>query len=273
MKATEIRENILLIIAFVVTIIYLLPFFWLVMTSFKPAGLTWSYPPVFWFRPTSVNYEIVFSEPNFVMALLNSVIVTVVTTLIAISLGALGGFGLAKYKVGGSVLPFDYLTFFMLPPIIVVIPLFLVMRTLHLLDTRVALIISCLTFSLPFVVLMMRGIFLDTPMSVIEAAQLDGCTKFQAFVKVVLPISLSGLVGAATICSILTWNHYTYALILAYEKSQTLPLITAKTVTMQDIRWGEMSTLGIITTLAPLGGLLLLRKYALRGLTFGAVKE
>lgn len=273
MRAIQRRETVLLIIATAVMIMYLLPFFWLIMTSFKPHKLTWSYPPSFSFRPTSINYRIIFTQRNFVNSLFNTVIVTVGTTLIAMSLGALGGFGLAKYKVGGSMLTFDYVTFFMLPPIIVAIPLFLVMRTLKILDTRLALIISCLTFSLPFVVLMMRGIFLDTPMSIIEAAQLDGCTKFQAFIKVVLPISLSGLIGAATICSILTWNEYMFALILAYEKAQTLPIAMGKTITMHSIRWGEMSALGLITILPPIAGLYFLRKYCLKGLTFGAVKE
>jgi len=253
--------------------IYLSPFVWLVITSFKPGRLTWSSPPVFAFSPTLENYRIIFLERGIFGPILNSVVVTVVTVGLSLVLGSLAGYGLAKYRVGGKSLTFDFLTFFMLPPLIVIIPLFMFMKFLHLLDSLLALILGCSTFALPFVTLMMRGIFLDLPMEIIEASLIDGCDRCKAFFVIALPLELPGIIGATAICAMLTWNNYLFPLILSYEKAYTLPILLGQTITMHSIRWGEMSALGSVAVIPVVVGIVILRKYALVGLTFGAVKE
>lgn len=252
--------------------VFLFPFAWLLITSFKPEMHVWARPPVWVFKPTVQNYIAAFADKGLSKYLLNSLQVSAAVTAFSILVGSIAAYSIARFKTGGRGLMFDFLTYIMMPPIVVAIPFFLLMKTLGLLDTKTALFASYLVFGLPFSIWMMRGIFIDIPADFEEAALLDGCTRLGALMRVIIPMSLPGLVATAILVFIFSWNEYLFALVLTSDKAQTLPIIAATSITMHKIQWGQMAAIGTIAVLPVLAFAFAIRRYLIRGLTFGAVR-
>jgi multiple sugar transport system permease protein len=272
-KGSKMNSLLLNIVTVLVLVAFLLPFIWLIITSLKTSADIWSRPPVWVFKPTLDNYLEVIVEKKLPLYIINSVIVATFTTILAIAFGFPAAYSMARFKTGGKVLFLDYLTFFMFPPIIVAIPLFLLMKHIGLIDTRIGVILAHCTFSIPFVVLMMRGIFLDTPIEIEEAALIDGCTRMQAFLKVVIPLSKPGIVASAILVFIFSWNELLFALILSYSRSPTIPILASLTIEAHRIRWGWMAAIGTMTVIPVVVITFFIRKYILIGFTLGAVGE
>jgi len=161
----------------------------------------------------------------------------------------------------------------MVPPIISIVPLFLLMNRLDLLNTRLSLVLIYTAFNLPLVVWMMRGFFEEVPVELEEAALVDGLNRVEALVRVVLPLTAPGLAATAVFCLIVAWNEFLFALVLAQtDRAMTLPVGIAAQVTQFEIRWGAMSAAGVLAMIPILVFAFAVQRYLVRGLSLGAVK-
>lgn len=256
----------------VILVVTTFPIYYMFTTSFKIPIQT--YEPSIWiFKPTLENYRSLFDHYRVLKNLLNSTIITVASVVISLIIGSLAAYGLAKYEfrfketIAGWMLSIRFL-----PAMVGVIPLFLIANALGVIDTYGLLIASYLTFNVPFATWMLRGFFEEIPNELEEAALVDGASRLQALVQVVAPLARPGFFATAALLVIQTWNEFALALFLATNNVRTMPTVTSQFQTVRGVLWGEMTALGVLTTLPVLAFALLARKYLIRGLTFGALK-
>lgn len=251
----------------------LAPLYWMYATSLKPPALTWQIPPAIFFEPYFNHYAEVFNKTPFWTYLGNTVIVAVTTTVISLSVGSLAAYAFTRFRFPGSdFLPLFFLVVRMLPRFVLVIPLYIVMRELGLLNTRQALIIAYTTFSLPFVIWMMIGFFKEIPIELEEAAMVDGCNRFQVLIKVVAPLVAPGLAATSIFAFLLGWNEFLFSLVLAGRDSRTLPNIATAFSSDRGVEWGMVMATGSLVLLPVIVMALIVQKHIVRGMTLGAVK-
>ena len=273
-KANKVFRYVLLIPALVFA---LAPVYWMFTISLKPEVDQFATPPP-WFGFTSTldHYYDAFVTRSFGDYLLTSAIVSVASTICALVIGTLAAYALARFELPWRLnrhLSLWILSTRMFPAIVTVVPLFLMMRDLRLLNTRASLVIVYTAFNLPFVVWMMRGFFADLPRDLEEAALVDGDSRLGALVRVVLPLVAPGLAATAVFCLIISWNEFLFALVLTQtDAAMTLPVGIAGRVTQYEIKWGVMSAAAAVALVPILVFALALQKYLVRGLSLGAVK-
>jgi multiple sugar transport system permease protein len=271
-NSSKIRESGLWIITIIAVLLSLFPIVYLFLLSIKPAELTFA-PDVWVFTPTLENYAAVFEGGDFFRYLFNSLIIGFTTMAIALTLGSLAAYGFARFKFRGNFwLRMSSLIPQMLPPITIIVPLYVLFMGLDLLDTQAALIISYLTFTLPLAIWMMTGFFEDIPVELEESAMVDGANRFVAFFRVSLPIAAPGLAATAVLSFIYAWNEFLYAVILTGRDSRTLPVTITSYMTNRAILWGRIAAAGSIVLIPVLVFALLTQRYLVRGLAGGAVK-
>ena len=261
-------------LALAVTIV---PFFWLVTTSFKREIDYLAYPPELippvW---TVEGYRVLFQQQDLGHFFMNSVIVTLTSTALAVFIGALAAYSLARarfpFRLNG-ILAFWMLLTRMYPAIATAIPYFLIMRDLRLLDTLPALIVTYTAFNLPFVIWLLIGFYEELPAELERAAMIDGCGVWMRFRKIVLPLSAPALVATAILSAVLAWNEFLFAVMLTRVNAKTLPVVMSGFITDKGTQWDQMTALGVITVLPVLVFALAVQRYLVRGLTLGAVKE
>jgi len=203
-KPRKISRKILFyVVVLVLFLISIFPIVWIIMTALKPRAMIFDFPPTIIFKPTLANFRYIFIKAPIPHYLLNTLTVATITTALSLGVGILAAYSLARLRVRGSEnIAFYILSVRMFPPIAAAIPIFLIMRGLHLLDTRVALIIAYLTFNLPFVVWMLRSFIEAIPPELEEAAMVDGRTRMQAFRDITLPLLLPSIAAVAVFCFI-----------------------------------------------------------------------
>jgi len=265
----QLWVDILLVL---VVIGVLFPLIWILLTSFKGRFLIAAYPPKVFFKPTLENYYTVFFRDNFHRFFKDSLIIGICSTALALFLGSMAAYSMTRYRVGGNFLPFWVLSIRMFPPIAIILPVYIIMRKLHLLDTYYAIIIMHTLVNLPFVVWLMSGFFREVPNEIDEAAMIDGCSVFTAYFRVILPIVLPGLLATMVFCLITSWNEFLFSLVLSGRKVTTLPVSAAFYVTDRDILWGPMTAVGVTASIPIIIFTILIQKHLVRGLTYGAVK-
>lgn len=277
LKLTKILKVAALDVAiFAVLFVVLVPFIWLVLTSFKRPIDYLSWPPVvvpdIW---TLSNYKMILEEPMIFNNFANSMIIAVVSTLLAVLIGSAGAYGLLRtklpFKLNNIILIWILITR-MYPAIATAVPYFVLIQKLGLIDTRIALIITYTSFNLPFVVWLMLGFFQGIPKSLEDAAIVDGCNFFQRFVRIIFPLSAPGIIATTILSFILAWNEFLFAVILTSLKAKTIPVVIAGFITDKGLEWGEMSALGAAFVLPVIFLAWISQKYLVRGLTLGAVK-
>jgi multiple sugar transport system permease protein len=257
----------------VAVILSLAPIVYLLITSFKPPELTFSVPPVWVFTPTLKNYADVFEGGEFAKYFVNSVVIAVSATLIALVLGAFAAYGFARFRFRGSFwLRMSALIPQMLPPITIIVPLYVLFNGMHLTDTRTGLIISYLTFTIPLSIWMMVGFFEDVPEDLEESAMIDGCTRFEALFRVSVPLVAPGLAATAILGFLYCWNEFLYAVILTGRVARTLPVTITSFMTNKAILWGRIAASGSLVLIPVLIFALLAQRYLIQGLSKGAVK-
>jgi multiple sugar transport system permease protein len=257
--------------------VMLFPIFWLVSTSFKNMVDIFAVPPIFIpATPTLDHYLNLFVEIQILKYIRNSLFVAVSTTLLALVTGTLAAYALARFKLPYNLnerLSFWVLSTRMFPPIVSIIPLFMLMKFLHLVNTKFGLVIAYAAFNLPFVVWMMRGFFQEIPHELEEAAMVDGDSRMSAFFRIVLPIAKPGLVATAIFTMIMSWNEFMFALILSQTRdAATLPIGVASRVTQYEILWGPMSAGGVVAVIPVLIFAFIVQRHLVRGMSFGAIK-
>ncbi|MCO5222272.1 MAG: carbohydrate ABC transporter permease [Thermomicrobiales bacterium] len=270
---------VLLIWAF----ICLFPIYWTITTSVKPntaviQGPT--YLPYWDYEPTSLGWDAVTQGSQgeiFVRNFKNSLIISLSSSTLAVILGAMAGYGLARfnYKFGpfrNKDISFWFLSQLILPPVAIIMPLLILYRRLNLIDTHIGLILLYTVANLPIVVWIMRDQFNSIPSDLEQASVVDGSTYFGAFGRIVLPIAMPGLVAAFILALIFSWNEYFFAAILSRTNAITVPYMVAAQVSSQGVQWWTMAAISTaaIVPLIVIG--VFLERYIVKGLTAGAVK-
>ena len=251
----------------------LVPIIWMVLSSLKPSEDLTANPPKFGFSPTLDHYRDLFSGGNDIAPYIaNSLFAAGVSTIVAVILGCLGGYGLARSSFRGK----DHVAFWiisqrMAPIAAVVLPLFVIFRFTGLLGSTWGLIVAYLTFNLPFAIWIMNAFFSELHPALEEAAMVDGATRWTAFRKVVLPLVKPGIATTAILCLVFSWNDYAFAVTFSGPDSQTLPIAASQLVTQTSIDWGQLTAIGTIVVLPMIVVGLIVRKWLVTGLTLGAV--
>lgn len=250
------------------------PVAWQFLTSLKPDADVARLPPLLPLHVTLSHYVSVFEAHPFLRIMFNSAFVAIISTLLSLVLGSLCAFALAKlYVPRVSLILALVLSVSMFPPIAVVSPLYIVIRFLNLRDTLTALIITYTTFSLPLSIWILTNFFKAIPDDIYRAARVDGCTPFQAFLKVILPLSAPGIATTGILVSIFCWNEFLFALTFTSTSStRTIPVAIALFPGLHEMPWGDMAA-ATMMAIAPVLVLVgLFSKRIVEGLTAGAVK-
>ncbi len=244
----------------------------MVLISLKPRVDIFE-PGKWLFIPTLENYRAIIKDAGIGDYFLNSVIIAAVSTLFSLIVGSFAAYGFARFNwKSRENTAFMVLSQRMLPAMAVVIPYFLMAMAAGLLDTRVILIICYLLFNIPFTILMMRGFFEDIPIEIEEAGKIDGCGGLQVLKELILPLSLPGLTATAIFCLINSWNEFVFANFLTSIHAKTVPTSVMLFLSVSGTKWGEMAATGVLSSLPVILFGIIVQKYMIRGLTFGAVK-
>lgn len=249
------------------------PLYWMFITSIKPSDDYLAVPPV-WFpaEPTMLHYTAALFAYRGLDGLINSVIISLAATLLSTVLGTLMAYSFARFNTGGQHLSFWVLSQRFLPPIAIVLPVFLIYRALGLHDTHVGLIIAYTVFTLPLTVWMMFAYFRQMPKSLEEAALVDGCTRWQSLWRVAIPLAAPGIVAAAVFAFIACWTEFFFALILTSRTAFTLPTVFRAFLGFQGAQYGEASALAMVSLVPSIILGVLVQRHLVRGLTLGAVR-
>jgi multiple sugar transport system permease protein len=251
----------------------LVPLYWMFVTSIKPSDDYLAVPPV-WFpdAPTIVHYTAALFAYRGLQGLVNSLVISLFATLLSTLFGTMMAYSLARFGTGGKHLSFWVLSQRFLPPIAVVLPIFLIYRSVGLHDTRTGLVIAYTVFTLPVTIWMMFAYFRQLPRSMEEAALVDGCTRWQAFWSVAVPLAAPGIVAAAVFAFIACWTEFFFALILTSRNAFTLPTVFRAFLGFQGAQYGEASALAIVSLVPSIVLGVLAQRHLVRGLTLGAVR-
>ncbi|MEV1243741.1 carbohydrate ABC transporter permease [Nonomuraea sp. NPDC050022] len=269
-RRTRWLVTLLIVLALLWTLV---PLVWMLMSSFKNAEAVTAATPQFFFSPTLDNYRNLFTGANNLGPyIVHSVLAAGISALLAVGLGALAGYGLARTHMRGKKhLAFWIISTRMAPIAAVVVPLFLIFRGLGLIDSIPGLILAYLTFNLPFAIWLMSAFFAEVPSSLEESALVAGCSRWQAFWMVILPLTKSGLVTTFILCLVFAWNDYAFAVVFSGPNSQTLPIAASQLVTQTGIDWGQLTAIGTIVVVPMMLAGLAVRRWLVTGLTLGAI--
>jgi multiple sugar transport system permease protein len=270
------RKRVRLILRFVgavaITVFFVFPIYWLFMISLKTAEEIYSFPPK-WF-PSHMqfgNYAVLFKDGDAI-TVWNSLVVAGISTVIAMFLGTICAYSLARFKTGGEHLANWIISQRMVPPIAVVFPIFLLYVWLGLVDTYVGLILLYTAFNLPYVIWMMRGYVLDIPRALEEAALVDGYTRWQVMWKVVFPMCRAGLFATAIFTFVFAWNDFIFALVLTRTEVTTYTVQVTHYFGGQSNFWAKISAMSVLGTLPIFIVVGFMQRYLVRGISLGAVK-
>jgi multiple sugar transport system permease protein len=255
--------------------IYAMPFFWQLLTSVKPDAELLRLPPLLPARLTLAHYQVVVGQSVIPRALGNSLGVAVLTTLLAVALGVLGGYALARLPVPGrNAILLAIVAGTAFPQISTVSPLYILIRSLGLRDTWAALILANTSFALPLILWLMAGFIREIPEEIEEAASLDGANRLQAIRWVILPLLAPGLASAALLTFLMSWNEFLFAYTFtATEASRTVPVALALFPGVFEVPWGDIAAASILASLPPVLIVAALQRYLVRGLLAGAIKD
>ncbi len=278
-RYARLYDQVFSVVAIFVALVFFFPIYWAASTSLRNPIDTFTVSgvgvPFLDFDPTLNNWIDQLSTPETQNALINSTIISTLATLLALLVGLPAAYALARFRyttIKNKDLTVWFLSQRVLPPVATVMPFFLVMRSLGLLDTHLALILINATFILPFVVVILRQSFLDLPYELEEAALVDGASFFQTFLRIALPLSLPSVVTTGLIIFAFAWNEFLFAITISSQKAITIPVHMAGAVDTRGVQFWFMAVRALIAMIPPVVIALLAQRYIVRGLTLGAVK-
>jgi len=285
-KKSVIQRTLFWVATTLVLAFFLFPLYWLVVSSFKVRGEVTLTPPTLFpfiqFQPTFDNYidiltatkgDTIVASP-FIGALGNSILISGTATLVAVIFGTLTAYAFSRFRIPGeNNILFFILSTRMLPPIVVIIPIFLMYSNLGLRNSFVGLTLLYVTAGLPFVVWMMKGFFDEIPREYEEAAMMDGYSRIEAVWKIVIPEAIPAMLSTAVFVLITAWNEFVFALRLNPDKFSTVPPYLVSVIGYGRPEWARMAATSVIFLLPIVIFTVLVRNHLLRGVTFGAVRR
>lgn len=285
-QTRRLKLSITYILLVIWTIICLFPLYWLAITSVKLPIAVYQGPkylPWIDFEPTLNAWNYILNGPvrhAVGRSWVNSAVLAVSSATLAVILGSLAGYALTRFhylvpglKWRNNQIAFWIISQRMLPPVVVILPFLVMYRFLGLVDTHVGMILAYTVFNLPFAVWIMRDFFAGLPVDLEESALIDGASRFQAFVKIVLPLSSPGIIATFLFCMMFAWNDYIFALMLTFSKASTMPMYVAGAGSQSyGPQWWHLSALSLLTVLPMMVIALLVERYITKGLVVGAIK-
>lgn len=275
-KQTGIKRILLVYLPLVLLMVFILfPFYWTFVTSVKPEDELYGAVVTYW--PKHITFEaytkLFTTTVDFLTAMKNSFIVASLTTIVALTASTLAAYAFSRYQfVGRKLLMSIFLCNNMFPTVLLLIPLYSIMRKMGLLYTPASLILSYTTFTIPFSVWLLLGFLNDLPMSLEEAALVDGCNRGSAFIRIILPILGPSLVATGVYIFMQSWNEYTFAMMFTNTASRTIPVALKSLIGQLGVQWDLLTAGGIITIIPVCIMFFFAQKRLVEGLTAGAVK-
>jgi len=274
-RKTTLNAIITLALPLIIILIFLLfPFYWTLVTSLKTESELYG-AVTYWPRSVTFNsYTRLFTTTvNFLAAMKNSLIVASTTAVVSLSVSTLASYAFSRYRFKGrKMLMFLFLSNNMFPTVLLLIPLYAIMRKMGLLYTPSSLVLSYTTFTIPFSVWLLNGFINDLPLSLEEAAMIDGCNRGSAFIRIILPILTPCLVATGIYIFMTSWNEYTFAMMFTNVKSRTIPIALKNLIGQLGVQWDLLTAGGIITIIPVCIMFFFAQKRLVAGLTAGAVK-
>lgn len=255
-----------------VMLFFLLPLLWILRTSMITKVEAYKMPPNWLASWTFDNYISIFTDNPFGRYFMNSFFIALIATVISVILGSMSGYWICRCARRSDRLKVTILVTQMIPPVVMVIPLSLMVKALGLDDSYFALIMSYLSFNLPYVIWMLLSHFESIPKELDDACAVDGCTRVQAYFRVVLPLVMPGIMATAVYSFIVCWNEFMFALNLTGLQTRTLPVAIASLDTQQGVMIAELCASTIVAILPVIILTVFIKKYLVQGLTFGSVK-
>jgi multiple sugar transport system permease protein len=252
------------------------PFYIMLTTALKTSAEIGAWPPIWIFEPTFKNIAdaiFISGGRNALFFVMNSILVTTVSTAAALLIGAMAAYGLARFRFPGSRdVAFFILSTRFAPAVAFVIPIYVIVQRLGLLDTRLALMIIYTGANIPFVTWVLRGFFVEIPKEIEEAALVDGYSHIQIFWRVALPLVRPGLITTAILTAVFAWNEFLFAMILTQNAAATLPVYLSQFSGSTYVVWDQYMAVGLVAVAPILAVTFWLQKHLVRGMTFGAVR-
>jgi len=274
-RRRKIKQAIVLTLLVIVVLVLIFPFIWMLSTSIKPPEEIFTEVPR-WIplNPTTENFEKILFETSFPRYFVNSVLVGFVTMAVSLVVTIFAGYALSRYTFRGkTTFSMWLLVSQMFPPVLMIIPIFIFMLKLGLVNTYLSLIITYATFALPFSTWMLKAYFDTVPIDLEEAAKVDGCNQIQALTKIILPLAAPGIVTVALFIFILAWHEFMFALTLTSTTTmRTLPVGISLFLGEYRTLWGSLMAGSVVVTAPVVVFFVYLQKYIVQGLTLGAVK-
>ena len=270
-----LEKTILFLIPLLVILVFLLfPFYWTLVTSLKTEQELYGAVTYWPGEITFTSYSRLFTTTvNFFSAMKNSLIVASVTSIVSLTVSTLASYAFSRYRfIGRKPLMFLFLSNNMFPTVLLLIPLYAIMRKLGLLYSHSALVLSYTTFTIPFSVWLLNGFINDLPMSLEEAAMIDGCNRGTAFIRIILPILTPCLVATGIYIFMTSWNEYTFAMMFTNVKGRTIPIALKNLIGQLGVQWDLLTAGGIVTIIPVCIMFFFAQKRLVAGLTAGAVK-
>lgn len=270
------RKKVADFLTYLILIIFssgvILPVLWIFRTSLATKGIIFKIPPEWIFRPIIDNYAWLFTRLNFLLYMRNSLIVALTSTFLAVPVAFIAAYAFSRFNTGGKLLQFGTLGSQMLPPIVLVLPIFVIFRDWGLQNNLWSLILVYLSFNVPFLIWLLMGFLEGIPLELEEAARIDGASRMTVIFRIVFPLASPGIMASFVLGFILCWNEFLFGLILVAQEASTIPVKLAALQTEIGTLWGPLSA-GVCLGILPMIVLsLTVQKYLVRGLTFGAIK-
>ena len=260
--------------ALVLAVYSAFPIYWMIASSLRPAREMLTDPTIVPRTITFDNYHSLLAQTDYLSQFVNSLIVALSTVFLTMVLSIMIAYGVTRQRMRGKQIIISGILYaYMFPPLLLAIPLFFMLNSIGLADTLFALVISHLTITMPLGVWFLWGFFKTMPFELEEAAMVDGCSRLGAFLRVVLPLSVPGLVTVAIFAFLLSWTDYTFALVMiGSDANKTVPLGLASMVGAFDLRWGDIMAGSTLIALPLFAAFIALSRYFVQGLTAGAIK-
>ena len=254
----------------IIAILYAFPILYMILTGFKPEEMV--APPKLLFTPTLDNYNAVITD-GLVLHSYNSVFITIATVILTVLLSVPAAYSLVFGKLKRAQgIYYWFITTTLLPSVAVVIPIFLALNYIKLLDTKLGLILLYSAAGVPLMIWLIKTFFEDIPNELLEAADIDGCTRFASFFRIIMPLVRGGVFSTAMLVFIITWNEFFFAVNMTYSKAATLPIYLNRFLTQQGYFWAKMSAASTLVVIIPIILSFFTQKTLVKGLTVGAVK-
>lgn len=271
--SNQLRQRLLNVVTLLLAFLMFFPILWMVLTSFKTEQIAFAFPPRFFFTPTLENWQVALVGTDYLRFLGSTILITGASTIVALLLGIPAAYAMAFYptKRTDSTMMWVMSTR-MLPPVGVIVPLYVLFQGLNLLDSYLGMIIIYTAMNVPLVIWMVRSFMIDLPFEILEAARMDGVNLWQEITAMILPLIVPGLAATALLCFIFAWNEFFFAFSLTTKTAAPLSVYISSFKTAEGLFWAKMSAAATATILPVLIAGWGAQRQLVTGLTMGAVK-